>query len=351
MKQIILFFILSITLITSAGFSNAGVVSSRENHGSIGKKRIIIDALGRNVEIPVDINKVLVLGKGALRLYSYAGDLNKIVGVEAIEHDGGIGRPYTQIYEEYFKNLPSIDKTGEIYENVKNLNPDVIFIIGNNPDIFQVNINIPVIALSYGENGIFDEAVYNSLNIIGDALGTAEKANAAVEYIKESHKDLKKRTETVKVEDRASAYFSCVDFQNSGGIENTQGNLLLFDVLNINNVADQTNMKGNISVSKEQILTWNPKFIFVDLNGLSDVEKDINIDSEFYKELDAFSNKDVYGQLPYEVYGINIETAIVNMYFIGKTVYPDAFKDINPVLKAEEIYSNLLGYPFYERVV
>jgi hypothetical protein len=42
-------------------------------------------------------------------------------------------------------------------------------------------------------------------------------------------------------------------------------------------------------------------------------------------------------------YNTNIELALLNAYFVGKSLYPDRFKDINMEEKAGEIMKTFLG--------
>ena len=55
-------------------------------------------------------------------------------------------------------------------------------------------------------------------------------------------------------------------------------------------------------------------------------------------------------QLPYNYYSTNIDTAIADAYFLGKVIYPEAFADIDPAAKADEIYTALLGVAIYEQM-
>ena len=58
----------------------------------------------------------------------------------------------------------------------------------------------------------------------------------------------------------------------------------------------------------------------------------------------------VYGVLPYNFYNTNIGIAIADAYYIGKVVYPERFKDIDPVKKANEILQFLDGKPVYSEL-
>ncbi len=68
---------------------------------------------------------------------------------------------------------------------------------------------------------------------------------------------------------------------------------------------------------------------------------------DYYNALSAVRNGKVYGQLPYISYYNNIETAIADAYFLGKILYPNEFKDIDVIEKADQIYTFMLGKPLY----
>jgi len=63
--------------------------------------------------------------------------------------------------------------------------------------------------------------------------------------------------------------------------------------------------------------------------------------------LSAAKEGRVYGVLPYNFYSTNYETVLADAYFIGKTLYPDRFADVDPVKKADEIYTFFLGKPVF----
>ena len=54
-----------------------------------------------------------------------------------------------------------------------------------------------------------------------------------------------------------------------------------------------------------------------------------------------------YGVIPYNFYSTNYESVLANAYYVGKVLYPDQFKDIDPEAKANEIYTFFLGKPVF----
>ena len=80
--------------------------------------KTVTDLLGREVTVPEKINRVVCIGAGSLRLYTYVGDLSKLVGVEDVDKDGtGVGatlsiRPYKMVNKDLFNSLPSCGMGG-----------------------------------------------------------------------------------------------------------------------------------------------------------------------------------------------------------------------------------------------
>lgn len=139
--------------------------------------KTVTDLLGREVTVPEKINRVVCIGAGSLRLYTYVGDLSKLVGVEDVDKDGtGVGatlsiRPYKMVNKDLFNSLPSCGKGGPQgspeAEKILALNPDIVFSLYTSDkaamDDLQQKIGKPVVVLSYGKTEAFDENVKNPL--------------------------------------------------------------------------------------------------------------------------------------------------------------------------------------------
>ena len=72
-------------------------------------------------------------------------------------------------------------------------------------------------------------------------------------------------------------------------------------------------------------------------------KKDYAKNAAFYDSLSAVKNDNVYTICPFNAYATNMEIAIADAYFIGKTIYPDKFSDIEINDQADEIYEALVG--------
>lgn len=320
---------------------------------------VIKDALGREVEIPAQAEKFVNVGVGSLRLYTYVAPVEKLVGVEENEKTQSKGVPYSIVNHDSLVDLPVIGQGGPKGslnpEQIMEVAPDVIFSSFSGDvaemDDLQEQTGIPVVGLSYGPtNDVFDKDLYYSLEIIGKVTREEERAKQVIDQLKTYENDLDQRTRDIKEEDKPSVYVGALGYKGPQGIESTRGNYTLLNALNSINVVDESQVEGSVLLDKEQILEWDPDYIFIDLDGYHIVKEDYQDKPEFYESLTAVKEEKVYAQLPYVLLKTNLETAIADAYYMGTVLYPENFEDIDPVEKADEIYESLLGVPFYEQM-
>ncbi|MGI6554838.1 MAG: iron ABC transporter substrate-binding protein [Bacillota bacterium] len=318
----------------------------------------ITDMVGREVSVGSQpAERIVAIGPGALRLCCYVDGIKKVVGVEQIEIDNPMGRPYFYAFPE-LKDLPVIGPGGPNNvpdpEKILAVQPDVIFSTYTTEkasiDELQDKTGIPVIALSYGKVSVFDEDVNKSLELIGKVVGEEEKAQKVISYIEECKQDLDRRTKQIPDNQKPSVYIGALSFKGTHGIESTQGDYSLFKAVNAKNVAERIKQEGSVMIDKEKLLEWDPDIIFIDLAGYQMVREDYRKNEKFYYTLSAVREGGLYSQLPYNFYSTNIGTAIANAYYLGKVLYPEQFQDIDPEEKADEIYQALLGKKLYSRV-
>lgn len=318
----------------------------------------VTDVTGRTVEFENMPEKVVAVGVGALRLFTYVGDVKNLVGIEAIDQESSVGKPYVIANEEVFSQLPVIGEGGPNAavdpEQILSVEPNVIFMAGATDasiaDELQSKTGIPVVALSSGSTGLFDETLYRSLELIGQVTGNSGKSDEVIASIKAYQVDLNQRTEGIEEATKLSSYVGALGSKGPQGIESTRGQYPPFVAVNAVNVVDETGTAGSMMIDKEQLLEWNPDRIFIDYDGIAKVNEDMAANPEYYDALDAFKNGEVYNILPYILYGTNIEVAIADAYYIGKVLYPEQFSDIEPDQIMDEVSEKLLGAAIYEQM-
>lgn len=325
-------------------------------HEGVGMKAIT-DLAGRRVELPVPASRVAAIGPGALRLVCYTGGEGAVVGIENIEKQYSTGRPYIMASPELL-DLPVIGQGGPDStpdsEMLVSVAPDVIFaaylVDASKADELQAKTGIPVVMLSYGQLGTYEEEVFRSLELIGEVTGHAGRAREVVEYLKDCQADLRRRTADITSGARPSVYVGGLSMKGTHGIESSQANFPPLVSVNALNVLEETGAKGSVMIDKEKILEWDPDIIFLDESALEAILEDYSRNPGFYEALSAVREGKLYGYLPFNFYTTNIDTAVADSYFMGKILYPDRFKDVDPVDKADAIYEFLLGAHMYERM-
>ena len=335
-----------------AAMAFAGNVDAEES----GSDYEVTDLLGRTVTIPAETSSYACIGPGALRLYCYVADRAELVGVEDAEVSwGSEGRPYTMSLGDVSDAMiigPGGPGNAPDAELLFASEPDVIFTMYNSDasmvDELQEKTGIPVVTLSYGEVDVFDQAIYDSLELIGTITGNTDRSSEVVKYMQDVQADLE--TRTADLEEKPTVYLGCQSNRGSHGIESTQGNYVLFDALNIQNAAREAGIEEYAMIDKEQILEMDPEIILIDAGGYEILSEDYAANPEFYDSLSAVKDGSVYMQMPYNYYYTNIEIALADAYYIGSVVYPEVFSDINIAEKFDEISEFMLGITCYDDI-
>jgi iron complex transport system substrate-binding protein len=324
---------------------------------SVGAEEITVVDMGkRTVTLKTNPSRIIALGPGSLRQVVYLGATSKVVGVEEFEKTRLSGRPYILAYPELTK-LPVIGPGGPAGTNkepdleaVLRVNPDVIFVSYMDPvnaDAMQKKLGIPVVILTHGRFASFDELLYDSLRVAGKVLGAEDRANAVINFIESSRKDLSRRVATASDSKDKSVYVGAIGFKGSQAIESSDGSYTPLEWLGANNLAKKISPKDHVFVDREKLLEWNPDIIFIDAGGLSLVEQDYQRKPEYYSGLEAFRSKNVFVVYPFNYYVTNVSTAIADSYAIGKILHPGKFEDIDLKTKTDDIFTFFYGKSVY----
>lgn len=339
---------------SSASGSSAASSSAASSSASGATTKVVTDAYGRQVEMPADAKTAATVGSGA-RFVVYAGAQDKLIAVTEMETDPQINRPYAIAFADKFKALPATSNGNHLLETNVNeeelvkLNPDVIISSRSKEecDQLQANTGIPVIGITY-QNQLFTDNVYNSINCVGAALGTEDHAAQVVAKMKEWEKDITSRTANIADADKPTVYIGAVNYKGAKSWGGTYAHYACTDVLGAKNVADETGQNGAIDVDLEQIGAWNPDYMFLNAGNMDMLKADYAANKEFFDGLKAFQENHLYTQPFFNFNGTNVDTGICDTYFIGATIYPEAFAGVDLDAKYKEIYETMLdGFDFY----
>ena len=155
------------------------------------------------------------------------------------------------------------------------------------------------------------------------------------------------RTKDIKEEDKPTVLSAAATFKGAHGIEGVRLIDSVLTAIHANNVAAESAVGPGTAaeVDREQILAWDPDYIFCDYGGVKLVKQDMAADPDFYAQLHAFTEGHMYQHPSSTSYFSNLEVPLVNCYFIGSVIYPEEFADVDLEAKAAEIYGFFLGDP------
>lgn len=359
-KHILLFTAL---LAVFAVLISAGCVTT-DSPGDSEGMITITDAFGREVSIPENPEKIAVVGSGSMRYFVYLGiDLDDVCAVDYQDSKLNIEtvnvRPYALANPEILE-IPEVGAAKGVVDNEKLLmsGADILFMGGassSNAEVaneIQEKTGVPVVMFYTGNYVTDAEKIQATLLMLGEILGKEQRAKDLIAYFDAVEADLKKRVAGLSAEE--TVYVGGVSYNGVHGLDGTDPTYYPFAVLNIKNAAAEVtsvSQTGYAQISKEKLLEWDPDFILVDLSTLTAAEGGALVELKndpSYRELTAVKNSMVYTVNPHTSMNVNHETTLANAYFIGKLLYPEQFEDIDPVKKADEIYTFVVGEPVFD---
>lgn len=330
----------------------------------------VTDMIGREVTVtPGSYKNVVCIGAGALRMYSYIGDVSLLCGVEDIDNTSlserpkmfdAVARPYVLAHGDVFNTLPSCGVGGPMAqtaeaEKILACNPDIViseFEDVEKENALQEQLGVPVITLKAGAQGVFDDAFYGSMELLGKIFNCEDKAAQLVDFVKDEAEEITARTADISEEDKPSVYICGLGNWGTTNHLMTAEKYVSFQVANVKNVLADTGAKGIQPIEEEKFVELGDSMdiMFFDAAAVKNIRPLYQEDPTLFDTCKAWQNGEVYLEMTYNAYYTNFEIALLNTWFIAKTVYPEQFEDINLTDKANEITKMFLGQELAEEI-
>ena len=311
--------------------------------------RTFTDSLGREVELPAQIDRVAASGPLAQNvLLTIAPE--KMVGLA------------TKIADDQAKYLgseyASLDVFGQIYgskgdfnkEAVAAADPQVVIDVGeakdgmkDDLDTLQDQIGIPVVHIASSLDS-YDKAY----TMLGELLGTTDRAKELADYCKKAYDETTSVMASIPESERANVLY-CVGDSGLNIIAKGayQGGVVDMCANNIGVVEKATGSGTGNEVSFEQIANWNPGVILFATNGkdAGDFYDAAGTDPT-WASLDAIQSGSYY-QVPKTPYNWLSSPPSVNqvlgMQWLPRVLYPGKFStSVTDV--AKDYYKTFYGY-------
>ena len=323
----------------------------------------VTDMIGREVTVtPGSYSRVVCIGAGALRMYSYIGDVALLAGIEDIDNQSltqrpamfdSVARPYVLAYGDTYSTLPSCGVGGPMAqsaeaEKILSCNPDIViseFEDVEKSDALQDQLGVPVITLSTGSRGVFDDKFYGSMQLLGQVFGKEEKAAALVSYVQAEAAEISERVADIAEEDKPSVYICGLGNWGTTDHLMTAENYVSFEIAGVKNVLQGLGIQGVGPIEEEKFVELGEKMdiIIMDAAAVKNIQPLYAEDPTLFDTCKAWQNGEVYLEMAYNAYYTNHEIALINTWFIAKAVYPEAFADIDLTEKTNEVTKVFLG--------
>lgn len=330
--------------------------------GETGEKAVT-DMIGREVTVnPGSYKRVVCIGAGALRMYSYIGDVKLLCGVEDIDNLSleerpkmfdGVARPYVIAYGDVFETLPSCGVGGPNAqsaeaEKILACEPDIVISEYEDADkaaALEEQLGVPVITLRSGKDGVFDDVFKQSMRLLGELFACEDKAEILVSFVEAEADEIARRTGGVAEADRPGAYICGLGNWGTTNHLMTAQDYRAFELANVRNVVNDLSAPGIQAIEAEKFVSLGEDMdvMIIDAAAVKNIAPLYAEDPAMFDTCKAWREGEVYLQLAYNAYYTNYETALINAWFIAKSVYPDLFSDIDMAEKTNEVTEMFLG--------
>ena len=322
--------------------------------------RQITDQLGRQVTIPDNVDRVVVLQHQTLNLLVQLDATKDIVGV-LNNWQKQLGSGYARLAPALLKTPEVGDLTSVNLESVVALHPQVVFVTNYAPQemIDQISqTGIAVVAISLrddpkgeehkmnpvlpDEDKAYTEGLKKGIALIGEVVNHQKQAQALIDYTFSERKLTADRLKSIPPEKRIRTYMANPDLTTYGSGKYTG---LMMSHAGAMNVAAAT-VKGFKQVAMEQVLAWDPQVIFVQ-DRYPEVVGQINSDPQ-WQSIDAVKNHRVYLMPEYaKAWGYPMPEALaLGELWMAKKLYPQKFADIDMQKQADAYYQRFYRTDF-----
>ena len=331
---------------------------------------VVTDMIGRSVTVtPGSYKRVVCIGAGALRMYSYIGDVSLLCGVEDIDNTtlserpmmfDSVARPYVLAYGDVFSTLPSCGVGGPMAqtaeaEKILSCEPDIViseFEDVEKSDALQQQLGVPVITLSTGSRGVFDDKFYGSMQLLGQVFDRQERAAQLVQYVQDEAAAISAAVEQIAEEDKPSVYICGLGNWGTTDHLMTAENYVSFEIAGVKNVVSGLGIEGVGPIEEEKFVELGESMdiLIMDAAAVKNIKPLYAEDPAMFDTCKAWNEGKVYLQMAYNAYYTNYEIALINTWFIAKTVYPEVFADVDLTAKTDEVTEVFLGMALAEEI-
>ena len=240
-------------------------------------------------------------------------------------------------------------------EKILSCDPDIVisaFEDVEKSDALQEQLGVPVITLSTGSRGVFDDKFYGSVKLLGQIFAEEEKADSLVSFVQSEAAAISARVAEIPEGEKPSVYICGLGNWGTTDHLMTAETYVSFEIAGVKNVVTGLGMQGVGPIEEEKFveLGADMDIIIMDAAAVKNIKPLYGEDKTMFDTCKAWQNGEVYLQMAYNAYYTNHEIALINTWFIAKTVYPERFADIDLTAKTNEVTKAFLETELAEAI-
>lgn len=308
-------------------------------------QKVIVDCLGRTVEIPDQINKIAAMHIYGVKMI-FAMQLQDQAAFQL-----GIGHDFDKMGEldEFYASLPESPAQGNgstITESLLALGVNLVLTNANNgPEEADTYANAGIAAIAVrGET--FDQ-VYETARLLGFIFDCDERAEELIDFINAKLETITQRVAGIKDQDKP-----VVMVCGTGGIYTCASSEMFQDEMieTAGGVNAGAELPGSqwAKINAEDIISWDPDYIILS-NSCTEADREEVLNDPALSTVSAVKNGQVY-IFPSTLgwWDFPLPQSVLGIIWTATVIHPELFSDIDMLSLANEIYLFMYGYSYSE---
>ena len=301
-----------------------------------GKTKTVVDQTDRTVTLYRPVERIATLFPSVTRTILSLDGCNRLVAVSSTTIERGLTRLSVNAYPEIMELSSTGSHRSPNAEQIALLKPDVIFGYSKrlqwcNP--IQEKTGIPVVGIYIDPNHA--SGCFETFRLAGKVIGKEERAEELISFHEEKFAELTEVTSQIPENENPKVHLA---FWSK--LTRSPGSYYPVDLAGGINVISSD---SSVTVSKEQVIDWNPDFILI--HGGSKTHRlsieDILLDPDL-QTVNAVKNKTVYYTKGHFI-GWDSATGLTEAFYMAKLFHPDKFEDLDMEEKGNEILKKIYG--------
>lgn len=344
---------------SQAESSTADAVSAEESpaeadSGTEADTVVITDHAGRQVEVPAQINRVVVTDilPMASVLTVFLGSADKIVGIHPSSMSAAESGLLGELFPEILEADTSFMAGGDLnVEQLLNLDPDVVLVNASSTELISAieNAGLTAVGISPSKWDYDILETYDQwIALLSQMFPESSKSEEISAYSKEVYGLVQERVKDIPEEEKKSILF-LYNYDDNQII--TSGKHFFgqywADAIGGRNAAEEVEAENsNAVISMEQVYQWDPDIVLI-TNFTTAQPDDLynnTIGGNDWSSVKAVTDGQVY-KMPlgtYRSYTPSADTPVTFLW-MAKTVYPELFEDIDITAEVRDYYQELYG--------